>query len=210
MAEQLQVESRVVGGKHENRRLRQAGKVPAVLYGHGRENVCLSVLADQLDTAVRHGGRMIELTGAVSESAFIREVQWNTWGTAVLHVDFNRVSADEKIEVQVAVELRGEAPGLREGGVVDQQMHQVTMECPASSIPEKLELSVNQLALNESLTVADLELPKGASIAESESTVIVSCNPPIEVPEEVEEAAAGEPEVIGAKEKEGEESGQGG
>jgi len=210
MADQLQVENRDGGGKHVNRRLRASGKIPAILYGHGLENVRLSVPAEQLEAAVRHGSRMLDLTGAVSESAIIRDVQWNTWGTEVLHVDFTRVSAHERIEVEVPVELRGEAPGFREGGVVEQHAHQVSIECPAGSIPEKLEISVNELELNESLSASDLELPRGAKLLDPPTMILVSCNPPVEVPEEVEEAAAGEPEVIGAKEEEGGEEAGGG
>jgi len=202
MAEQLQVEKRAAGGKHENRRLRQAGKIPAILYGHGEENVCLSVKAEQLDAAIRHGSQMVDMTGAVSESALIREIQWNTWGTEALHVDFTRVSRHERIEVEVPIELRGEAPGLREGGVVEQLTHEITIRCRADAIPEKFELNVNELQLNESLTAAELELASGAELIDPPTTVIVSCNPPMEVPEEVEEAAEGEPEVIGAKEGE--------
>lgn len=209
MAEQLRVEKRDTVGKHHNRRLRKSGKIPAILYGHGGESVPLSVPADQLVAVIRHGSRMVDLSGAVSESAFIREVQRDTWGKEVLHVDFARVSAHERIEVELPVELRGEAPGFREGGVVEQIIHRLTIECQASAIPEKLELNINELHLNESLTAAEVELPPGAKLLEDLETVVVTCNPPLEVPEEVEEAIEGEPEVIGAKEKEGEE-GEGG
>ena len=129
MAEQMSVELRKQGGKLNNRRLRRGGKIPAVLYGHGQENVCLNVSAETLSTALRHGSRLVDLTGAVNESAFIRDMQWDTWGTHVLHVDFTRISADEVVEVTLTIELRGEAPGVREGGVVDQLIHDV--EIPA-------------------------------------------------------------------------------
>ena len=209
MAEQLQVEKRDAVGKHRNRRLRESGKIPAILYDHGLESVPLSVPADQLFAAMRHGSRMVDLSGAVNESAFIREVQRDTWGKEVLHIDFARVSAHERIEVELPVELRGEAPGFREGGVVEQVTHRLTIECRASAIPEKLELNVNELNLNESLTAAEIELPPGAKLIEEVETVVVTCNPPLEVPEEVEEAVEGEPEVIGAKEKEGGEGEEG-
>jgi large subunit ribosomal protein L25 len=203
MAEELSVEIRQTRGKRNNRRLRKAGSTPGVLYGHGKENVCLSVPADQLDSMVQHGSRLVALTGAVNESAFIREVQWDTWGTHVLHVDFTRVSAHEKVEVQVAVELRGEAPGVKEGGVVKQSIHEVQIECPASSVPERISLSINDLKLNESITLGDLELPEGATVLGEGTTVVVECVEPLEVPEEeIAVAAPGEPEVIGAKEEE--------
>jgi large subunit ribosomal protein L25 len=183
--------------------MRQAGKIPAVLYGHGEDNVSLSVPADMLEAAVQHGSRVVTLEGAVKQTAFIRELQWDVWSRHVQHVDFTRVSADEKVEVSLAVELRGEAPGVKEGGVVEQLLHEIDLECPVASIPEKMSVSINKLALDESIKVADLEIPEGATLVGDASAVVVQCITPLEAPEE-EEAAAGEdePEVIGRKEEE--------
>lgn len=204
MALQLAVNSRDFQGKHRNRRLRQAGQIPGVLYGHGLECVSLSVVADELTAAIRHGSRLVSLTGAVNESAFIRDLQWNTWGTEIIHVDFTRVSEHEIVEVRVPVELRGEAPGVREGGAIVQHVHEVELACPASVIPEKLAVNINHLALNQSILLSGLSLPQGASIlADDLEDVVVECVVPQEQSEEAEaEAGPGEPEVIGAKEKE--------
>jgi large subunit ribosomal protein L25 len=208
MAEQMVVENRVQRGKLDNRRLRRSGKIPAVLYGHGLENVCLAVTSEALSVALRHGSRLVDLTGAVSESAFIRDMQWDTWGTHVLHVDFTRISADEVVEVTLTIELRGEAPGVRSGGVVDQLIHDVEISCPAGSIPEKLQVNINHLKLDETITLAALQIPQGAKLlVEDMEAIVVQCIVPQELPEEgAGEAVAGEPEVIGAKkEEEGEE-----
>jgi large subunit ribosomal protein L25 len=207
MAQLLPVESRDTHGKRRNRRLRDSGHIPAVLYGHGLENVSLAVPAEQLTAAIRHGSRLVSLTGAVTESAFIRELQWNTWGTHIVHVDFTRISEHEVVEVRVGIELRGEAPGVREGGVVTQHIHEVEIACPASVIPEKLQVNINHLKLTESITLASLELPEGAKLLLSDlEAIVVECVVPAELPEEgMGEAVPGEPEVIGAKEKEGEE-----
>ncbi len=207
MALQLAVQSRDTQGKHRNRRLRQAGKIPAVLYGHGLENLSLSVEVEAITAAVRHGSRLVSLTGAVSESAFIRQLQWDTFGTHIVHVDFTRISEHEIVEVRVPVELRGEAPGVREGGVVVQLIHEVEIACPASVIPERLAVNINHLKLTESIPLSALELPQGAKILAADmAAIIVQCNIPVELPEEAAaEAAPGEPEVIGAKEKEEEE-----
>ena len=205
MALQLAVQSRDTRGKHGNRRLRLAGQIPAVLYGHGLESVPLSVAADVLTSAIRHGSRLVQLTGAANESAFIRELQWNTWGTHIMHVDFTRISEHEIVEVRVPIELRGESPGVREGGVIVQHIHDVELACPASAIPDRLAVNVNQLALNAAVKLAELELPQGAKILAADmEAVVVECVVPVEAPEEgaAAEAAAGEPEVIGAKEKE--------
>ena len=207
MALQLDVQSRDTQGKHNNRRLRLAGKVPAILYGHGLECVPLAVEAEVLTAAIRHGSRLVSLTGAVNESAFIRELQWDTWGTNIVHVDFTRISEHEIVEVRVPVELRGEAPGVRSGGVVVQHVHEVEIACPASVIPEKMAVNINHLMLDQSILLSNLELPEGAKILAADmEAVVVECVIPMEMPEEAAAAVEGEPEVIGAKEKEEEES----
>jgi len=203
MALQLAVESRDTQGKHRNRRLRHSGKIPGVLYGHGLENVSLAVEADALTAAIRHGSRLVSLAGAVNESAFIRELQWNTWGTHIIHVDFTRISEHEIVEVRVPVELRGEAPGVREGGVVSQHIHEVELACPASVIPEKLAVNINHLKLNESILLSALELPQGAKLLVADlDEIVVECIIPVELPEEGAGEAGAEPEIIGAKDKE--------
>jgi large subunit ribosomal protein L25 len=208
MAEQLTVERRDPEGKLSNRRLRRGGNIPAVLYGHGLENICLTVSSEAFRTVLKHGSRLVNLAGAVSESAFIREMQWDTWGTHVLHVDFTRISLDEEVEVKLTIELRGEAPGVREGGVVSQLIHDVEIACPAGSIPEKLQLNINHLKLDETVTLGALKLPEGARLlADDLEAIVVQCVIPVEkTEEETGEALPGEPEVIGGKkEEEGEE-----
>jgi large subunit ribosomal protein L25 len=206
MPDQIPTIAREKGGKHTNRRLRYSGQTPAVLYGHGEQNVCLSVPSDVLAASLRHGGRLVGLTGAVNEAAFIRDLQWDTYGTHVLHVDFTRVSLDELVKVHLTIELRGQAPGLKEGGVVDHLIHDVHVECPAGSIPEKLFVSINNLKLNDEITLAKIELPPNAKILGDLDEVVVQCIIPVEKPEEEAGEGAAEPEVIGAKkEEEGDE-----
>lgn len=205
---ELNVQLRPLRGKLNARRLRRAGSIPAVLYGHGKETVALSVSAEQLDAAVRHGARLVNLIGAVREQAFVREVQWDTWGTHILHVDLTRVSEHEKVEVQVAVELRGESPGVKEGGVIEQHLHQVTIECEVASIPEKLLVNINHLKLGDTITVSGLELPPTARVLGDPDAIVVACVvPAAEVEEEAVPAeGAAEPEVIGRKAEEEEEA----
>ena len=209
MAEELNVEIRQTRGKRANRRLRAAGTIPAVLYGHREQTVSLSVSAHDLEAAIRHGIRLVTLCGAVTQQAFIREVQWDTWGMNVLHVDFARVSAHERIEIQVPVELRGEAPGLKEGGVVEQLVHRIEIECEAGDVPDKVEVNINTLELGESITADRLQLSETAKARCAPDTVIVQCTVPAAVPEEEVVAAEEgevEPEVIGRPaEEKGEE-----
>ena len=202
----LTVKLRDGHGKRINRRLRQSGQVPAVLYGHKEKVKSLMLSAEQLDAAVRHGNRFVALSGDVSENAFIKDLQWNTWGTEILHVDFARVSATEKVRVTVAVELRGEAPGTKEGGVVKHTLHNIELECEAASVPEKIVVNINHLEFGKALHISDIEMPKGAKSLVDPATAVVSCVAPVEVSDE--EAAPGEdeePEVIGRKKDEEEE-----
>ncbi|MGI6414423.1 MAG: 50S ribosomal protein L25 [Thermoguttaceae bacterium] len=205
--EALNVEARQERGKHKNRRLRNSGRIPATLYGHGKPPVSLAVSSDAVDAIVRRGARMVKLTGAVTESAFIRECQWDTWGMRVMHVDFTRISAHEKVKVEVSVELRGESPGLKAGGTVQHLVHELEVECEAMSIPEKFSVNINHLELDQSITVADLELPGGVAVLAPPETVIVQCIMVAEAAEEaVAEGAEAEPELIGRKKAEEEEA----
>jgi len=208
MSDVLNVTKRETSGKKSRRRLRATGVVPAILYGHKEDNVCLSVSSAELSPVLKHGGKLVELRGAVTEKALIRELQWDTYGTHVLHVDFARVSEHEKVHVTVPVELKGEAAGAKEGGVVEQPIHEVEVECPASAIPEKIIVRINDLPLNGSLTIGDITPPDQVRILDDADLVVVSCHAPQEAPEEAAAPGAVEPEVIGrvAKEEGAEEA----
>ena len=199
----LAVKLRDEHGKRNNRRLRRSGYVPAVLYGHKQEVQSLLLSAEELGAAIRHGNRFVALSGGVSENAFIKEIQWNTWGNEVLHVDFARVSAHEKIHVTVAVELRGESPGTKDGGVVKHFLHSLEIECEAASVPEKISVNINHLEYGQVLHVSDLELPQGAKALVDAALPVVSCVAPVEVSdEETDSPDDAEPEVIGRKKSE--------
>jgi large subunit ribosomal protein L25 len=186
--------------------MRDRGQVPAVLYGHGEETVSLTVLRDQLDAVLRHGGHVVELKGAVSDSALLKAIQWDSLGTQVLHVDLARVSAGERVAVTLAIELRGDAPGSHDGGVVEHPLHEVEIECPVAKIPEKLVVNINHLELNGVIHASDLELPEGAKLLVAPESVVAHCIVVGEAPEGVVgEPGSDEPELIGRKPQEGEE-----
>lgn len=208
MSEELNVGLRDQLGKRRVRRLRNQGRVPAVLYGHGEKSVSLSVPAQEIYGALRHGSKVVDLKGAVDQSVLIREVQWDVFGIDLLHIDFIRVSADERVVTTVMLEIRGIAPGVNEGGVVEQMVHEVEMECPVASIPEKLEININALELGESIKTNMLSLPTGAKLTTSSDLVVVQCVMPkaeLEEEEEVVTTDGVEPEVIGRKEEEDED-----
>lgn len=210
MSEQLHVEPRTSHGKRHNARLRRAGRLPAVLYGHGEAAVSLSLAADQLEASLRHGAKVVDLEGAESGKALLQDIQWDTFFQHVLHVDLLRVRAGEKVTVEVPIELRGEAPGARDGGIVEQVVHSVEIEVSLDVIPDKLHISIKDLQIDGHLTIKDiLDLPPGAEVLADEDLMVVHCVRRAAEEEEaaVEEAGAAEPEVIakGKAEEEGEE-----
>ena len=128
----LKISKREGRGSHRAEKLRKAGRVPAVIYGHKQDTVSVSLSRDDLLVAIRHGARVVDLQpeAGAAEKAQILEVQWDHLGMDVLHVDFRRVSADERIHLTVPIELRGIAPGVTGGGVLDQPLHALDDRMP--------------------------------------------------------------------------------
>jgi large subunit ribosomal protein L25 len=202
----LQVKLRQTKGSSRARKLRAAGKVPGVVYGHGEKAVSVEVSAEEVLAVVRHGTRVVDMEGDISEKALIKGLQWDTFGTELLHLDLNRVSADERVTVEVAIELRGDAPGIKQGGVVEHLVHSVEVECPVISVPDKLVLNINHLELLQELTAEKLDLAPGVKLLIPMDTVIAQCVEPAKEEDAPAAEGAAEPELIGKKkEEEGEE-----
>ena len=198
MSDTLEVTLRKETGTRAARRLRRDGHVPAVLYGHGEKCVELATSREAVHAMVRHGSRFVELTGAVKTAAVVRELQWDTFGVEPVHVDFLRVSKSDRVKVKVPIDLKGECPGQRAGGVLNLVMHEVEIECTADTIPDHIHAQVGHLEVGHVIKVRDLQLPKGATpVADGDETV-VTCVVPAKKGEEDAPAAA-EPEVIGRK-----------
>ena len=109
----------------------------------------LSLDARELSAVLRHSGHIVQLAGAISESALIKDVLWDSVLQEVLHVDLSRVDASEAVEIVLTVELRGTAKGLNNGGVLNFVSHEVEIKCPANMIPEKLELKIADLDVGQ-------------------------------------------------------------
>ncbi len=164
MIETIVVKTREAVGTSRVRKLRATGLVPAILYGHGQENVNLAIAKEAVNTVIKHGSKMLALTGDIQDTALLREVQWDSFGVEILHVDLARVSKDEAVEITLPVELHGEAPGLSEGGQLKFTTHELTIRCPAGSIPEHLVVSIAGLHLGQSVHANEVKLPEGASM----------------------------------------------
>jgi large subunit ribosomal protein L25 len=207
----LPIEKREGRGTHRARKLRAQGKVPGVVYGHKEETVSVAVAADALMSAVRHGARVVDLrTDGGLQKAQIAELQWDHLGVELLHVDFRRVAADERIHVTVPVELKGIAPGVTGGGILDQPIHTLAIECAADSVPESIRVNINELQLGAAIHVRELHLPPGVKALADPDAIVVHVTAPQVAPEAAAAPGAeqAEPEVIGRKtaaEEEGEE-----
>lgn len=197
----VKAQSRKEQGSKASKKLRKTGMVPCVVYGHKESAVSISARHDELLKLVKHGVRLVDLeTDGKVEKALIRDVQWDYLGNDVIHVDFSRVSADEKINITVALELKGTAPGLLAGGVLDMPMHSIQIECLVINIPDVIRINVSELQLGGVIHVRQLVAPEGVTfLAEAEAVVVQVVSPKSEVastmPPELG-AAATEPEVI--------------
>lgn len=192
-------------GSQRAKRLRQKGLVPGVLYGHGEGTVAIALPGDELAKAVRTGAHIVNLqTDGNTQTALIKETQWDHLGKELLHVDFARVSADERVKVTVPIEVRGTAPGIAQGGVLDQPLHVVHVECPVVSIPASVRVNVGELQLGSAIHVRELTLPEGVKVLDDPEVIVVHVTAKIVEPEPgaaVAPVAAetAEPEVIGRK-----------
>jgi large subunit ribosomal protein L25 len=205
----LPIEKREGRGTRTARNLRAGGRVPGVVYGHKEETVSVSVAADELMSAVRHGARVVDLrSDGGLQKAQIAELQWDHLGMELLHVDFRRVAADERIHVNIRIEIKGIAPGVTAGGVLDQPLHTLRVECAADSVPESIRVNVNELQLGSAIHVRELHLPAGVKALADADAIVVHVTAPQVAPEAaaVPGAEQAEPEVIGRKaaEEEGE------
>jgi large subunit ribosomal protein L25 len=198
----LKTKPRKERGKMQARRLRRQGLVPGVIYGHKEATLAVSCNGEELAHAVRHGVRVLDVQaeGKV-EKALIKELQWDHLGKEILHVDFARVAADERVEVNVRVELRGTAIGIAAGGVIDQPIHLLAVECLAIAVPDSIRVSVTDLQLGQAIHVRELVLPEGVKVLTDPEAVVVQVIAKLVEPEAAPapEAAAvepAEPEVI--------------
>lgn len=199
MSDSLEVVPRTATGTRESRRLRRQGLVPAVLYGHGEKCVDLAAKREALEAVVRHGSRVVDLHGAVKESGLIRELQWDTFGIEPIHVDLLRVNKSERVKVKVPVDLRGDAPGHRAGGIVNLVLHEVEIQCTPDQIPDKIHAHVGSLEIGGFVKMRNLELPKGATAVTDADEVVVTCTLAGAKAEEAAVPGAAEPELIGRK-----------
>jgi large subunit ribosomal protein L25 len=206
MAQQasLQVATRTMTGKGAARSLRREGKVPGVIYGHGREAepvaVDTAVLTKML-VGISAGTTILDVAvdGRAPVKALIREIQRDSLRPAeIIHLDLYEVRSDEEITLEVPVHLVGIPDGVRNfGGVLDHVLRELEIEVLPSDIPEHVELDVTALTIGHSLFVRDIQIPKARILNDPDTPICTVVAPRTEeAPAVVEEVATTEPELI--------------
>ena len=189
-------------GSRRNKRLRDAGFVPGVIYGHKEAVVPVTLPKKELVGHLNHGAHLFSLAlEGKSENVLVKDVQWDHLGIEVLHVDFTRVDLNERVEVTVPLILKGEPKGEAEGGVLTQVISDIQIECLVTQIPEDIKHNVSEMGLNDVVHISDLKLPDGVRALQDPDQIVASVKEIAEeAPAEVAEGAA-EPEVIGKAEE---------
>lgn len=218
----LEAETRAALTRGELNRLRREGKVPAVIYGRGKDTQSLLVDSRLLRQVLVSGGAnvLIDLQiddGSGSETVMLKEIQRHLWQQdRLLHVDFIRISMEDEIEVDVPLSFTGEAAGIEEGGILQFLLREVSVKCLPGNIPELIEVDISALHIGEGVSAAALTLPEGVTLlVDSDETLVQVLAPAAEeeeeLPEEekeIEEGEAAAAEGERADQPEGEEAGE--
>jgi large subunit ribosomal protein L25 len=193
-AAKLEVTSRVAGGSRAARRLRRTGRVPGVVYGGSGESMGFDVDARELRLALASSGAVLDLSvdGETATPVVLKEAQRDHVRGDTIHVDFLRVRLDEAIHAVVPLELTDteDAPGVKEGGVLEQITRELNVEALPTAIPEAILHPVGEMQIGETIALAAVSVPEGVTLLDDpEETVIATLSPPrlqVEQEEEIE------------------------
>jgi large subunit ribosomal protein L25 len=211
----LSVRERESRGSAESRRLRRDGEIPGVLYGRGKQPHPICVEERELRRALTGGSGLhaiLDVTLDVQKTAhasILKDYQVDPIRGRVIHVDFQEVRLDQPIQAQVVVELVGDPQGVKEGGVLSQVQREINVEALPMEIPEHLEIDVSEMAIGDTMRLAELPPREGVTyLDDPEETVLATVTMPTRV-EEPEEVVEGEELEEGAELPEGEEAPEG-
>jgi large subunit ribosomal protein L25 len=204
MERKLKAEPRESDGKGAARRLRAEGKVPGVVYGHGMAPVAVAVDARDLFHILHtDAGANVLIDLEVDSDRHLtlpREIQRDHIRGQFIHVDFLTIRRDEKITVDVPVELIGESHGVKEGGVIEHHLWEVKLACLPTDVPERIDADISALGIGEGLKASDLKIPKDVELVTDPEASIMAVVPPPILRLEEEEAAAEEAEAVEGEE----------
>lgn len=199
MEQRLVAETREGTGKGAARKLRAAGRVPAILYGHGMDPLALSVDSRELFHLLHTGAGANVLVDLVVDGtehlALPRDVQRDHIRGRFVHVDFLAVRRDEKIHVTIPLRIVGESPGVKAGGVLEHHLWELNVECLATDVPQAIDVDISGLEIGSGVRVSDLKVRSGVTILTSPEDSVVAVTQPQVAVEEEEAAEAVEGEV---------------
>lgn len=205
----LKVIERQALGKQAVKKIREAKRIPAVVYGSGIKPTPIEIGADDFLRVIHtKAGENVIIQLAISGSknfektVVIKEIQHEPITDAVQHVDFNVISLTEKIKVKVPLQVKGEPPGVKEGGVLDVVHHEIEVECLPTNIPERLEADISALKIGDTIHIKELGFPKGVVPQLPEDEVVVTIHAPKAEEVAAPEEAPTEPELVGKEKKE--------
>ena len=196
------------------KKLRNTGKVPAVVYGYGTKNTSVKVDEVEFIKVIREVGRngVIDLgVGSKTIKVMVSDYQFDPLKNQITHIDFLAINMTEERTVDVPVQLVGEAVGAKEGGVVEQPLFDLQITATPENIPESIEVDITDLQISDSYSVADIKVSGDFTIENDPEESVVTVVPPTDEPSEEEieamegESATEEPEVAG-EDKEDEEN----
>ena len=194
---QINVETRETIGKEENKKLRNSGYVPGILYSpHDKDNVLLKIPEKELHHFLsdkKHSHGIINLkikkdgTKDVTRLAVIKDFQYDSLKKRINHFDFYGVTMKEKVTLQVPIVLEGEPKGIKEGGILDISLREIEVECLPADAPEAISVDINKLGFNDVISLRDIELPKDVKLLTDLDRTIASVVAPTKVGEEAVE-----------------------
>ena len=183
----LDIENRKAVGKKATKSLRNAGKVPSVLYFKGEDPMSLSIDKKALYKAMKSDQRIYEMEiNSESQYVMIKEIQYHPVTDEVIHVDFMRVLRSEKMTISVPIILVGKSVGVTEGGILSQSLNQIEISCFPTNVPDQVEVNIEHLEINSSVSVADVNIDdEDIEILSAQDISIASVNAPKEEEEPI-------------------------
>lgn len=209
MAVELQANTRDHSKKSMVKQIRREGNIPGVVYGHGVDSKPIYVDNSEFIKVIREAGRNGVITLKLDSNDYpvmLYDVQTDSLKDQIVHADFYKVDMKSEVDTEVTVHLIGESPGEKEGGVVQQLMHELTVRALPADIPEAIEVDVEALNIGDSISVADLKGQSSYEVMNEDDDTIVSITPPEEEVEPEEEDENQEPELVDAEDKDEEEA----
>jgi large subunit ribosomal protein L25 len=200
-ADKLELRPREVEGSRSTRRLRREGLVPGVIYGGDGDCVPFAVDARILRNTLAHAHAVIEveMDGGKAQPVMVKDIQRHPVRGEVMHLDLLRVNMNKPIQAPVTLNVTGgdEAPGVVEGGILNQELREVQVEALPGDIPDTIDFDASGMEMNATVTLSELVAPSGITLLDDPETVIVTITPPTLEP--VEEEIETETELVGAE-----------